>query len=82
MHFFVLFLSRGNYQIRYPSFDKKWFVTMLVGNVKKVQYPTSCSSEIKIIYQPLLNCLQAVLLYPSFHFRAPAFSLAIVGAVY
>ena len=81
MHFLVLFLSRGNYQIRYPSFDKKWFVTMLVGNVKKDQYPTSCSSEIEIIYQPLLNCLEAVLPY-SFLFRAPAFSLAIGGAVY
>ena len=82
MHFLVLFLSRGNYQIRYPSFDKKWFVTMLVGNVKKDKYPTSCSSEIKIIYQPLLNCLEAVLSYSVFLFRALAFSLAIGGAVY
>ena len=81
MHFLVLFLSRGNYQIKYSSFDKKWFVTMLVGNVKKDQYPTSCSSEIKIIYQPLLNYLEAFLPY-SFLFRAPAFSLAIGGAVY
>ena len=72
MHFLVLFLSRGNYQIRYPSFDKKWFVTMLVGNVKKK----------KIIYQPLLNCLEAVLSYSAFLFRALAFSLAIGGAVY
>ena len=82
MHFLVLFLSRGKYQIRYPSFDKKWFVTMLVGNVKKDKYPTSCSSEIKIIYQPLLNCLEAVLSYSAFLFRALAFSLAIGGAVY
>ena len=56
--------------------------TMLVGNVKKDKYPTSCPLEIKIIYQPLLNYLEAVLSYSAFLLRPPAFSLAIGGAVY